>query len=416
MDNNLEKMGINARKSSLALATTTSLEKNNALYSIANDIMENQQEILDANKIDMENSIKNGLSPAMQDRLLLTPERIKNMAESVIDVAKLPDPIGKILSGITLENGLELVKRTVPLGVIGIIYESRPNVTVDCGVLCLKSGNACILRGGSEAINSNKILAKVMQSAIEKSGFPPELIQLVQDTSRETATQLMKLNEYVDLLIPRGGKGLIQSVVKNSTVPVIETGAGNCHIFIDESANLPMAIDIVNNAKTSRPSVCNAVETVLIHESVYKNLLPKLYSCLAQSNVKIHGCQQTIDVLGNKAVMATEDDWYTEYGDYILAVKVVKDITQAIDHINKYSTNHSEAIVTEDYNNSQLFTQQVNSAAVYVNASTRFTDGGVFGLGAEIGISTQKLHARGPMGLEALTSVKYIVRGNGQIR
>lgn len=416
MNSELERLGINAKKSALVLANVISSKKNEALFAISKALVDNAQDILAANKLDMQNSIKNGLSIAMQDRLLLTFQRIKGIADAVSDVAKLPDPVGKILSGTTLENGLEMIKKTVPLGTIGIIYESRPNVTVDCGVLCLKSGNTCILRGGSEAINSNKAIVNVMRSAIEKAGLPADLIQLVEDTSRETATKLMRLNEYVDLLIPRGGKGLIQSVVKNATVPVIETGAGNCHIFIDQSADISMSVSIVSNAKTSRPSVCNAVETLLVHENISQKVLPEIYSSLTESGVEIRGCGRTVTILGDKIIPAAEGDWETEYDDYILAIKVVNSIEDAIQHIETYSTHHSEAIITEDYTNSQIFTERVNSAAIYVNASTRFTDGGVFGLGAEIGISTQKLHARGPMGLEALTSVKYILRGNGQVR
>ena len=416
MNSELERLGINAKKSALVLANVISSKKNEALFAISKALVDNAQDILAANKLDMQNSIKNGLSIAMQDRLLLTFQRIKGIADAVSDVAKLPDPVGKILSGTTLENGLEMIKKTVPLGTIGIIYESRPNVTVDCGVLCLKSGNTCILRGGSEAINSNKAIVNVMRSAIEKAGLPADLIQLVENTSRETATKLMRLNEYVDLLIPRGGKGLIQSVVKNATVPVIETGAGNCHIFIDQSADISMSVSIVSNAKTSRPSVCNAVETLLVHENISQKVLPEIYSSLTESGVEIRGCGRTVTILGDKIIPAAEGDWETEYDDYILAIKVVNSIEDAIQHIETYSTHHSEAIITEDYTNSQIFIERVNSAAIYVNASTRFTDGGVFGLGAEIGISTQKLHARGPMGLEALTSVKYILRGNGQVR
>ena len=412
----LNDMGIDSVKSAQILANITSGEKNKILFDIADELEKSERLILDSNKLDMDRSAENGISKAMSDRLLLTPQRISDIAQSVRDVAKLPDPVGKILSGTTLENGLEMIKKTVPLGTIAIIYESRPNVTVDCGVLCLKSGNACILRGGSEAINSNKALIRVIQKAIEKNGLPPKLVQLVEDTSRETATELMRLNKYIDLLIPRGGKGLIKSVVENSTVPVIETGAGNCHIFVDESADIPSSLKIVDNAKTSRPSVCNAVETLLVHKNIAADFLPQIAKVLGKNNVEIHGCKRTQEIIGDKAIPATESDWETEYDDYILAVKVVDSIEESVMHIEKYSTHHSESILTQNYSNSQYFVNHVNSAAVYINASTRFTDGGVFGLGAEIGISTQKLHARGPMGLDALTSTKYIIRGDGQIR
>lgn len=412
----LIEMGKRARSSAAQLAVTLSGEKNKALLAIADALEQNSASVLAANALDMEAAKKNGMSSAMQDRLRLTEERLADIAAAVRYVESLEDPVGRITGGDIRPNGLVITKRTVPLGVVAMIYESRPNVTVDCAALSLKSGNACILRGGSEAIHSNNALVDLMRSAVESVGLPEDSIQLVKDTARETATQLMKLNGYVDLLIPRGGAGLIFTVVRNATVPVIETGAGNCHIFVDESADLAMATAILDNAKTSRPSVCNAVETLLVHKNIAEAFLPMAADALAHASVELRGCPETVRILGDKAVPASDSDWAEEYDDYILAIKVVEGLDQAIAHIDAFSTRHSEAILTGSYENSKLFCDRVDSAAVYVNASTRFTDGGEFGLGAEIGISTQKLHARGPMGLSHLTSYKYIVQGAGQIR
>ena len=405
-----------AKSAAFTLSQALTGEKNNALLSIADALESGQDDILAANAEDLKAAEQNGMGSAMLDRLRLSGARIKEIADAVRNVAALPEPVGKTIGGGTRPNGLEIVKVTVPLGVVGIIFESRPNVTADCASLCLKSGNACILRGGKEAVRSNAALVSCMRKALETTGIPPDCIQLVEDTSRETAAEMMRLNGYIDVLIPRGGKGLIQSVVSNATVPVIETGAGNCHIFVDETAKHDMAVNIVNNAKTQRPSVCNAVETLLIHKNCAETLLPEIAGKLSESSTEIRGCEKTLAILGKGAVPAGEDDYMTEFGDYTIAVKVVDGIDEAISHIEKYSTRHSEAIVTESYENSRYFLHKVDSAAVYVNASTRFTDGGVFGLGAEIGISTQKMHARGPMGLNQLTTSKFIIYGDGQVR
>ncbi|MEE1219137.1 MAG: glutamate-5-semialdehyde dehydrogenase [Ruminococcus sp.] len=411
----LEKMGANAKNAARFLMTAGS-KKYDALMAIANALRENADTIIEANDIDIENGRNAGLTNALLDRLKLTKERIEGMADGVAQVAALPDPIGNVLEGRALKNGLRIEKVRVPMGVIGIIFEARPNVTSDAAALCLKAGSAVILRGGKEAINSNKAIAEIMRNAIEEVGFPKDCIALVEDTSRQSATKLMQLSDYLDVLIPRGGAGLIKSVVENAKVPVIETGVGNCHVYVDESADITMASSIIYNAKTSRPSVCNAIETVLVHKNIADKALPKIKAELNKMNVEIRGCEKTIAILGDSITPATEDDYANEFLDYILAVKVVDTIDDALAHIAKYSTGHSECIVTNDYNNANLFTACVDSAAVYVNASTRFTDGGEFGLGAEIGISTQKLHARGPMGLNELTSCKFIIRGNGQIR
>lgn len=412
---NLEIMGANAKAASRFLMTAGA-KKNVALKLIADALCNNSREIIEANNIDIENGKKAGLTNSLLDRLKLSEERINDMAAGVEQVAALPDPIGKILDGKTLKNGLQIEKVTVPMGVIGIIYEARPNVTSDAAALCLKAGSAVILRGGKEAINSNKAVARIMRTAIEEAGFPRDCIALVEDTSRESATELMQLSDYLDVLIPRGGAGLIKSVVNNAKVPVIETGVGNCHVYIDKSADVEMAKNIVFNAKTSRPSVCNAIETVLVHKDIAAEALPAIKAELDKKSVEIRGCEVTRKILGSSVVPATEEDYSVEFLDYILAVKVVDDLDNAISHIAKYSTGHSECIVTNDYNSANEFSSRVDSAAVYVNASTRFTDGGEFGLGAEIGISTQKLHARGPMGLNELTSSKYIIKGCGQIR
>lgn len=411
----LEIMGANAKKAARFLMNAGS-KKDDALLAIAKALRENSNIIIDANDTDIANGKNAGLTDSLLDRLRLTKERIEGMADGVEQVAALKDPVGRVLDGSTLKNGLQIEKVTVPMGVIGIIYESRPNVTSDAAALCLKAGSAVILRGGKEAINSNKAIAQIMRSAIERIGFPADCIALVEDTSRSSATELMQLTDYLDVLIPRGGAGLIKSVVNNAKVPVIETGVGNCHIYVDDSADIDMAKSIVFNGKTSRPSVCNAIETVLVHKDIAKKALPLIKAELDKKNVEIRGCDKTKEILGDCVVPATEEDFANEFLDYILAVRVVESLDDALDHIAKYSTGHSECIITSSYENAGKFTACVDSAAVYVNASTRFTDGGEFGLGAEIGISTQKLHARGPMGLNELVSTKFIIKGNGQIR
>lgn len=410
----LEKMGQNAKQAARVLLTAGEL-KNKALLSIADALIANADEIVKANEIDIKTARENGTRESLIDRLTLTPARIEGMAEGVRQVAALPDPTGVVIGGSTLPNGLKIEKVKVPMGVIGIIFEARPNVTSDAAALCLKSGNAVILRGGKEAINSNKRIADIMRNAVEKAGLPKDCIALVEDTSRASSVELMQLSDYLDVLIPRGSANLIKAVVENSKVPVIETGAGNCHVYVDDSADIDMAAEIIFNAKTSRPSVCNAIETILVHKDIAEKALPKIKARLDEKDVTLRCCERSAAILSG-VENAAEEDWSTEYGDYILAVKIVDSIDEAIAHIAKYSTGHSECIVTTDYANSQKFTDEVDSAAVYVNASTRFTDGGEFGLGAEIGISTQKLHARGPMGLNELTSMKFVIRGNGQVR
>ena len=415
----LEIMGANAKNASVFLRTAGS-KKDDALLAIAKALREHSDEIIKANEIDIENGKNAGLTESLLDRLRLTPERINGMAEGVEQVAALADPIGNVLEGRTLKNGLNIEKVRVPMGVIGIIFEARPNVTSDAAALCLKAGSAVILRGGKEAINSNLAVSEIMRNAVESVGFPKDCIALVKDTSRQSATELMQLSDYLDVLIPRGGAGLIRSVVENAKVPVIETGVGNCHIYVDESADVQQKMKSENKSIiskiTSRPSVCNAIETILVHKNIAQKALPEIKKLLDTKNVEIRGCETTRKILGDSVIPATEEDYAKEFLDYILAVKVVDSLDDAIDHIAKYSTGHSESIITNDYNNANKFTACVDSAAVYVNASTRFTDGGEFGLGAEIGISTQKLHARGPMGLNELTSCKFIIRGNGQIR
>lgn len=410
-----EIMGAKAKEASRFLMTAGS-KKDEALNAIAKALRENADKIIKANDIDIENGEKAGLTKSLLDRLQLTKERINGMADGVSEVASLADPVGRVLDGRTLKNGLQIEKVTVPMGVIGIIFEARPNVTSDAAALCLKAGSAVILRGGKEAINSNKAIAEIMRDAIEGAGLPRDCVSLVEDTTRQSATELMQLSEYLDVLIPRGGAGLIKSVVENTKVPVIETGVGNCHVYVDKSADVDMAKSIIFNAKTSRPSVCNAIETVLVHKDIAEKALPEIKAELDKMNVEIRGCERTKAILGESVVPATENDYEVEFLDYILAVKVVDSLDDALTHIAKYSTGHSESIITSDYESANKFTACVDSAAVYVNASTRFTDGGEFGLGAEIGISTQKLHARGPMGLNELTSSKFIIRGNGQIR
>ena len=411
----LETMGAAAKAASRFLMNAGA-RKDDALLAIAKALRENASAIIEANQTDLKNGKEAGLTDSLLDRLRLDEACIEGMAQGVEQVAALPDPIGKVLDGRTLKNGLKIEKVSVPMGVIGIIYEARPNVTSDAAALCLKAGSAVILRGGKEAIHSNRAIMSVMRAAIAGIGFPEDCIALVQDTSRQSATELMQLTDYLDVLIPRGGAGLIRSVVENAKVPVIETGVGNCHVYVDASADIEMAANIIFNAKTSRPSVCNAIETVLVHKDAAAAALPAIKAELDKKQVEIRGCEKTREILGDCVIPATEDDYAREFLDYILAVKVVDSLDDALDHIAKYSTGHSESIVTADYNAAEKFTACVDSAAVYVNASTRFTDGGEFGLGAEIGISTQKLHARGPMGLNELTSMKFIIKGSGQIR
>lgn len=411
----LKVIGQKAKKASYELAVCSTNKKNNALEAMAEGLKQAEKFILEQNQIDVKAAEEKGRSGTLLDRLKLNEKRINDMAEGLIAVAGLPDPIGEVEYMVKRPNGLQIGKKRVPLGVVGIIYEARPNVTVDAAALCLKTGNAVILRGGSEAINSNKALVKVLREALEKTGIQPDAIQLIEDTDRATAIEMMKMRDYIDVLIPRGGAGLIKTVVENSLVPVIETGVGNCHVYVDNKADLEMAKNIIINAKTSRPAVCNAAETLLIAEDIAAEFLPKVLKSLEDHGVEIRGCEKTRQFYPG-CKLASEDDWYTEYLDYIIAVKVVKDVDEAVEHINKYGTRHSEAIVTDSYENAQKFLEQVDAAAVYVNASTRFTDGFEFGFGAEIGISTQKLHARGPMGLKELTTNKYIVYGSGQVR
>lgn len=411
----LERLGINAKEAEKTLMVASSEKKNQALKKIAEGLIENTDKIIEANKVDLENGEKNGMAKSMLDRLKLDKERIEGMAKGVLDVATLPEPVGRILSATERPNGLRIEKVSTPIGVIAVIFEARPNVTSDAAALCLKSGNTVILRGGKEAINSNKTIAKVMRQAVKEAGMPEDVIQLVEDTSRESANELMKMNEYVDVLIPRGGAGLIQAVVKNATVPVIETGVGNCHIYIDKNADLKKAVDIVFNAKTSRPSVCNAAESLLIHKDIAKEALVAIKNKLDEKDVTLVGDSKAREIIPDME-KATDADWATEYLDYKMSVKIVDSVEEAIDHIYKYSTGHSECIVTENAGTAEKFINQVDSAAVYLNASTRFTDGGEFGFGAEIGISTQKLHARGPIGLPELQSFKYKIYGDGQIR
>lgn len=408
------ELGARAKAAAPSLAILPAASKNQLLAAVADTLRANQTEILTANQTDLERAEQNGMPKVMQDRLLLDAERLEGIAKSIETVIALADPVGELIGGGKLPNGLTIQKVRVPLGVVGIIFESRPNVTVDAAVLCLKSGNAAFLRGGKEAIHTNIALANSMRAAIQSQGLPEDLLILLEDTDRAAATEMMRLNGCLDVLIPRGGAGLIQSVVQHATVPVIETGVGNCHTYVDATADLDMAVSIVNNAKTSRPSVCNACESLLVHREVAEVFLPKLQQAFAHP-VELRGCVRTCAILPGIA-MAGEEDYGTEFLDYILSVKVVDSVEEAIQHINRYSTRHSECIITRDLQAATRFTQEVDAAAVYVNASTRFTDGSEFGLGAEIGISTQKLHARGPMGLEALTTIKYVVQGNGQIR
>ncbi|WP_460292914.1 glutamate-5-semialdehyde dehydrogenase [Clostridium tertium] len=409
------ELGKRAKEASYDLGIAATTEKNKALESMAIALINNTNEIIKANKEDLDGAVQKGTSKAMLDRLSLNESRIEDMAKGLRELIALEDPIGEVIEMWKRPNGLQIGKQRVAMGVIGIIYEARPNVTCDAAGLCLKTGNAVILRGGSEAINSNKAIVKILANAIKEAGLPEFSVQLVEDTSRETALEMMKLNEYIDVLIPRGGAGLIQTVVKNATVPVIETGVGNCHIYVDEDCDFDMARDIIINAKTSRPAVCNAAEKMIINENIANEFLPIIVKALREKNVEIIG-DEKVKSLINDVKEASDADWSKEYLDYIIGAKIVKNVDEAINHINKYGSGHSEAIVTNSYKNSQKFLNKVNAAAVYVNASTRFTDGSEFGFGAEIGISTQKLHARGPMGLKELTTIKYIIYGNGQVR
>ena len=414
MNTLIEQLGEAAKSAATVLANCSTAQKNKALCAIADSLLSHEAEILQANRLDVDQARQKGTPTPMLDRLSLDSNRIAAMAEGVRQVASLPDPVGEVLSMWQRPNGMTIGQKRVPLGVIGIIYESRPNVTADAAALCLKSGNAVILRGGSDAMQSNIAITKAMHEALQRADLPQGAVSLVTDPARSTATELMRCNRYVDVLIPRGGSGLISSVVQNATVPVIETGTGNCHVYIDRDADLAMGVSIIVNAKASRPSVCNAAETLLVHRDIASEFLPAAYDALTKAGVTLRGCPTTCGII--PAQPATEEDYATEFLDYFLAVKVVDSLEEAIAHIQKYSTHHSEAIVTDSYAASQQFLQQVDSAAVYVNASTRFTDGFEFGFGAEIGISTQKIHARGPMGLKELTTTKYIIYGNGQIR
>lgn len=411
----LQAMGKKAAAAKYLLQKAATEEKNRALENAAEALVKNQADILAANVIDIENGEKNGMPAGMLDRLRLTPERIEGMAEGLRQIVELPDPIGEVLEQFERPNGLKIEKRRVPLGVIGIIYESRPNVTADAFGLCFKTGNAAILKGGSDAIHSNIAIVKVLRESLAQSDVTVDAIQLIEDTDRVVASAFMKLNEYVDVLIPRGGAGLIRAVVENSSIPVIETGTGNCHIYVDKAADVDMAIKIIFNAKTQRIGVCNACESLVVHKDIREALLPRLAQALKTKNVEMRGDEAVCEVLTD-CVPVTEEDYGKEYLDYIISIKTVGSVDEAIAHINRYNTKHSECIVTEDMAAADKFLNEVDAACVYVNASTRFTDGFEFGFGAEIGISTQKLHARGPMGLKELTSYKYAIRGNGQTR
>lgn len=411
----IKELGKRAKIASRDLAKLSSLEKNNILKEISKQLIEDRDNILQANSIDMLEGEKLGLNKGLLDRLLLTEERIFSMVESINKVIDLKDPIGKVNSMETMENGLMIGKKQVPIGVIAIIYEARPNVTLDCSILCLKSSNAIILRGGKEAIESNLAIVKSIRKAIKNTGYNEDFVQIVNDTSRESSLELMTLKEYIDLLIPRGSKSLIDTVVDNAKVPIIETGVGNCHIYIDESAKIDMAINIIENAKTQRIGVCNAMESLLVHENISDKFYIELKKLIDDHNLVVHGCKNSNAKLKD-ILLATDEDYYKEYLDYEFSIKVVSSIDEAIDHIEKYSTKHSDVIITQNYDNAKMFLDLVDSACVYVNASSRFTDGFEFGMGAEMGISTQKIHARGPIGLEELTSTKYIILGQGQIR
>ncbi len=415
MNTAMEKLGIQAKQAEKILAGLDSAKKDLCLKKVAQALLDEKDALIEANKADVAAAREKGMKESLIDRLVLNDARVQGMSEGLIKLTALEDPIGEIVSGTLRPNGLEILKKRVPMGVIAIIYESRPNVTADAFGLCFKTGNSVILKGGSDAIHSNKAIVSVIQNVLKDQGVIPEAIQLVTDTSREAARELMRMNGYVDVLIPRGGAGLIRTVVENSTVPVIETGTGNCHIYVDETADIGMAVDIIDNAKTQRNGVCNACESLVIHEGILKEALPPICERLFSKGVQIRGDEKARAVVP-QILPASEEDWGTEYLDAIISVKTAGSLDEAIEHINTYNTKHSEAIITKDYENARRFQNEVDAAAVYVNASTRFTDGFEFGFGAEIGISTQKLHARGPMGLKELTTTKYIISGNGQIR
>ena len=411
----LNRIGLKAKSASREAAVLTGAQKNELLQLAADALIQNSDAILSENAVDCDDAVSDGINAALLDRLRLNTERIESMAEGLRILTTLDDPVGDVEGLKTLNNGLMVGNMRVPLGVVAIIYEARPNVTSDVFGICFKTGNACILRGGKEAFRSNLAIVSILRAVLKNCGYDENILQMVEDTSRETAEALMRLDNYIDVLIPRGGANLIKTIKENATIPVIETGVGNCHIFVDESADIEMARDIVINAKTQRPGICNAVESLLIHKAISREFVPIICDALSERGVELRGDFDTKSLYpGVKA--ATEEDWHTEYLDMIIAIKIVGDINEAVEHITAYSTGHSEAIITSDYANSQQFLKEVNSACVYVNASTRFTDGGQFGLGAEVGISTQKLHARGPMSLREMTSSKYIIYGNGQIR
>lgn len=412
---NLEKICEKVKETTSTISIMNNFKKKEVLIQVAQDIIKAKDTIIKANDRDIENAVNKKMKESLIDRLKLNEKRIKEIANSLKKIANLEDPVGEILEGKVLDNGLEIIKKRVPLGVIAIIYEARPNVTIDAFGLCFKTGNAVILRGGSDAINTNIEIVKIIKETLTKLKISSECIHLIEDTSRESALKLMKLNQYIDVLIPRGGANLIKTVIENSTIPVIETGTGNCHIYVDKTADFEMALSIIENAKTQRTGVCNACESLVIHQEIAKDFIPLLIQKLEQKNVEIRGDEESCKI-SNKILVATEEEWKTEYLDLIISVKVVKDINEAIKHINTYSTKHSESIITQNYQNAKKFLNEIDSSCVYVNSSTRFTDGGEFGLGAEIGISTQKLHARGPMGLKELTTTKYVIYGNGQIR
>ncbi len=411
----LQSICENAKSSAKVMAKLGLEKKNQCLFAVAQALTANEEKLMRVNAVDVAAAREKGVKASLIDRLKLTRERIASMSEGLIKLTALEDPIGETISAWVRPNGLEICQKRVPLGVVGIIYESRPNVTADAFGLCFKSGNAVILKGGSDAIHSNQAIVSVIRDCLEENGVNPDVVQLIEDTSRETARQFMRMNGYVDVLIPRGGAGLIRTVVENSTVPVIETGTGNCHIYVDETADIDMAVEIIDNAKTQRTGVCNACESLVIHRNILDEALPRIASRLLSKNVEMRGDARACACVP-EMLPADESDWGTEYLDRIISVKTVDSIDEAISHINTYNTGHSEAIITENYEHARIFLDEVDAAAVYVNASTRFTDGFEFGFGAEIGISTQKLHARGPMGLKALTTTKYVIYGSGQVR
>lgn len=418
MNKYIEEMGKKAKIASQKLLTLDTKTKNNALCAIADELIEKKEEIKAANKIDLENGKKSGLSFALLDRMELTDARIEGMAQSLREIAAFTDPIGEILTGWNHKNGMSIAKKRVPLGVIGMIYESRPNVTIDAAGLCLKSSNAVILRGSENAINSNIYLNKLFNEVGKKAGVPENSVQLIEKPERELVKEMITLNEYIDVLIPRGGKGLKKFMIENATIPVIETGAGVCHVFVDESADIEMALPIIENAKTQRPSTCNSIETVLVHKNIASEILPKLTDMMIKDKVELRYSKEALEIVGNRSdvKLAQDEDFGMEYLDMVLSLKLVDNVEEAICYINEHGTHHSDSIITKNIQNAEKFLNEVDSAAVYLNASTRFSDGGEFGFGGEIGISTQKLHARGPMGVRELTTTKYVIRGNGQIR